>query len=132
MKMKIQTSLRRSIVVILLIAVATACLTAYYSFNPDTHSLFPQCAFHRLTGLQCPSCGNQRALHALLHGDIQTAAHHNIFFFIALPYVTALLVTSLTNCNAVQRYRKRLLSGTVIKTYILLYLLWGIIRNILP
>ena len=41
--------------------------------NPENSWWMPKCPFFVLTGLQCPSCGNTRALHALLHGHITEA-----------------------------------------------------------
>lgn len=35
--------------------------------------LLPACAFHRLTGIPCPTCGTTRAAVAFLHGDLRGA-----------------------------------------------------------
>lgn len=50
------------------------------AFPPGTagSSLYPPCPFRTLTGLDCPFCGGLRATHALLTGDIATAADRNI------------------------------------------------------
>ena len=48
-----------------------------YCFNPATHSFYPICQFHRLTGWHCPGCGMTRALHALLHGHLHAAVRDN-------------------------------------------------------
>jgi hypothetical protein len=32
--------------------------------------LLPPCAFHRLTGIPCPTCGTTRAAVAFFHGDV--------------------------------------------------------------
>ena len=112
------------------IAAAIVAIVVYYSFSPGTSAFFPQCVFHRATGLLCPSCGNQRALHALLHGDIHAAAHYNLFFLICLPYALGVLAATIfTNPTAV-RWRRTLLSGLTVRIYIALYLLWGVIRNV--
>lgn len=47
----------------------------------------PRCAFHEFTGLYCPGCGNTRAAHALLHGDVAGALRQNAFSVVALPFV---------------------------------------------
>ncbi|MDE7397749.1 MAG: DUF2752 domain-containing protein, partial [Muribaculum sp.] len=52
-------------------AVATVTITVivvtviYAVFDP-TLPWFPKCLFRQLTGLECPGCGSQRAIHALL------------------------------------------------------------------
>lgn len=38
-----------------------------------------------MTGLQCPGCGSQRAIHALLHGQLTEAWHYNAALFFAVP-----------------------------------------------
>lgn len=47
----------------------------------------PGCGFRGLTGLYCPGCGNTRASHALLHGDLLEATRQNVFFVLALPFL---------------------------------------------
>jgi hypothetical protein len=47
----------------------------------------PRCAFHVVTGLHCPGCGNTRATHALLHGDVAGALRQNALFVIGLPFL---------------------------------------------
>lgn len=48
-----------------------------YFFNPATHAFYPECQFHRLTGLNCPGCGMTRAVYALLHGHLLVALKDN-------------------------------------------------------
>lgn len=36
------------------------------------------CLWFRWTGLYCPGCGGQRALHAVLHGEVRAAASLNL------------------------------------------------------
>ena len=46
----------------------------------------PRCAFFEVTGWYCPGCGNTRAAHALLQGDLAEALRQNAFSVIALPF----------------------------------------------
>lgn len=69
------------------IAVALAALGAAVvlaTFNPSEHP-FPKCPFHWVTGLYCPGCGSQRAIHNLLNGSILLAARFNLFVVVSLP-----------------------------------------------
>lgn len=56
------------VAVILLVVMVAVPL--YFYFDPAHSYLAPKCIFRMLTGLDCPSCGNQRALHSLLNGDV--------------------------------------------------------------
>ena len=60
----------------------------YYRFNPAEVSFFPACLLRKYTGLYCPGCGAQRALHQLLHGHIREAFRYNALLVLAIPYVT--------------------------------------------
>lgn len=60
-------------------AALLALCAAFYWGDPATSRLFWPCPFHWLTGLHCPGCGAQRALHALLHGRVVEALSANAF-----------------------------------------------------
>ncbi|WP_407533038.1 DUF2752 domain-containing protein [Elizabethkingia anophelis] len=74
-----------SVVVLLLLCGGAVCI--FYQYNPETSGFFLQCPFKLLTGYDCPGCGSQRALHALLHGEIKQSFAYNPLFIIAIPYV---------------------------------------------
>ena len=48
-------------------AVGAAIL---YLRDPTGNAFFPKCMVYSATGLYCPGCGTQRALHHLLHARI--------------------------------------------------------------
>lgn len=60
-------------------------LAALFTFNPSRYSFYPFCAFHRVTGMQCPGCGGLRAAHHLLHGEVVTAFRYNQLVVVAVP-----------------------------------------------
>ena len=60
-----------------------------YFFNPSTHHFYPECQFHRLTGLNCPGCGMTRAVYALLHGEFATAMRDNALLVGVLVWLFA-------------------------------------------
>ncbi len=82
-----------------------------------------------LTGFDCPGCGSQRAIHALLTGHPAEAWHHNAAFILSLP---------LLGLTALVRLRPRLwprltrLTGSrpFILTIFFLFILWTIGRNL--
>ncbi len=61
-----------------------------FRMNPsgEWQSFFPKCIFFLVTGLQCPGCGCQRALHHLFNGRILLALQYNAMVIITLPWLT--------------------------------------------
>ncbi len=45
------------------------------------------CLFRRMTGFQCPGCGNSRAVLALLRLDVVAALKHNLLFPVEFFYI---------------------------------------------
>ena len=64
---------------------------AYFALDPATNAIFPRCPFLTLTGLKCPGCGSQRAIHCLLHADIRGAAAYYFLLVAWLPALARLL-----------------------------------------
>lgn len=58
----------------------------YFRLDPAQHP-FPRCLVYWLTGLHCPGCGTQRAVHALLHGHFKQAIGFNLLAALATPVV---------------------------------------------
>lgn len=69
--------------------VAVAALCAYYYAVDPASSPSPRCMLRLLTGYDCPGCGSQRALHALLHGRVGDAWDYNPAVFFAVPLAAA-------------------------------------------
>lgn len=59
----------------------------YFNYNPSNNSLFLPCPFKLLSGYNCPGCGSQRAIHQLLHGDLETAFQLNPLMVLSLPLI---------------------------------------------
>lgn len=68
-------------------AVLFAGAVYVYSFEPGRTGFFPLCPFRFFTGLTCPGCGSTRAIHQLLHGNLQAAFMLNPIFVIAIPFL---------------------------------------------
>jgi hypothetical protein len=56
-----------------------------FQFNPSLHGFYPRCQFYAMTGLYCPGCGAQRALHSLVHLHVLTALRDNSLLILSLP-----------------------------------------------
>jgi Protein of unknown function (DUF2752). len=78
---------QRKIRVTFLIGAILIFLLIYFLFNPQHSIFFPKCPFCTLTGLQCPGCGSQRAIHCLLHLDFVQAFNYNALLVMAIPYL---------------------------------------------
>ena len=61
-------------------------VSLYYFFNPTVSNFFPKCPFHTITGLYCPGCGSQRAIHDLMHLNIFEAINHNALMFFMFTF----------------------------------------------
>ncbi len=56
----------------------------YFNINPSEANFIPKCPLYSTTGVYCPGCGSQRALHDLLHLNIKEVIGHNLLFLLGL------------------------------------------------
>lgn len=103
----------------------------YFTFNPLDHAWFPKCAFYQMTGLECPACGSQRAIHAILHGNILEGLKTNPFILISIPYGFCLLLIVIFKTPFTDRLRAKLLNHKVVYIYCIIFVGWWIIRNLI-
>lgn len=127
-KLKIVNKIALSGGLIAIIAIL-AIIAVYLFFDPASSAWMPQCIFHRLTGLQCPGCGMQRMLHALLTGDFQAAWHYNAFLLCALPFLFFMIWLELAR-KRVPRLYARFYSLPMILIISGLLVGWFIFRNL--
>lgn len=66
----------------------------FYSHNPEEGGAFLPCPLRATTGLLCPGCGSQRAVHYLLHGAFTKAWHYNELLPLYAVYGGLLLLFS--------------------------------------
>ncbi|MBG8555165.1 DUF2752 domain-containing protein [Hymenobacter guriensis] len=97
------TSRSRASVLSLGILAGLALALLYFRLDP-AHYPFPRCPVNWLTGWYCPGCGTQRALHALLHGQLVRAAGLNL---LAVACVPLLLLGGLLEVQAFLRPQSR-------------------------
>lgn len=86
--------------------------------NPEDPSEdFLKCPLYAITGLQCPLCGTQRAVHHLLHLRFGRA-------FACNPWLVAIGMYAAV--YAAGRWRSR----RAVLTMLALTMAWGIVRNL--
>lgn len=110
--------------------VALSGLAAiYFAFDPAGSIFFPKCPFLTMTGWKCPGCGSQRAIHALLHGDLSTAWEMNALLLAELPLM-ALLAAAWMLRHRYPRLRAVFGSRPFILSVTSIIVFWTIVRNI--
>lgn len=112
-------------------AVGLLLLALYYLFDPSESGIFPACPSHLLTGYDCPGCGTQRALHALLHGDLLGVVHYNAMLVVGVPLVLTIFVSNLLR-RRYPRFHQAMNSNYVIAFAAVLTVFWTVYRNIFP
>ncbi|MDE6048536.1 MAG: DUF2752 domain-containing protein [Paramuribaculum sp.] len=105
-----------------------AILLLYASFDP-AHNPFPRCIFLSLSGLKCPGCGSQRALHAIIHGNILQAWHYNAALMVSIPLLALLCFSGIAK-NRFPTLYNRMNGRIVIWNVFFLTIGWWIARNI--
>lgn len=118
-----------ALVIIVVVALLLVFGFIYYAVDPSSSSVFPRCGFLSLTGYKCPGCGSQRAVHALLHGDVATAFRFNAMLLISIPWVAYCLLAETQRVRNPRLY-VRLNSHLVILLFFVAVLLWWVLRNI--
>lgn len=113
-----------------IVALAGICLLALYAFVDPAAHFFPRCPFLMVTGWQCPGCGSQRAIHALLTGDFSAAWHFNAMLLIMLP-VIALMLLSEAFRDRWPRMNRVLTSTPAVALIVAALVVWMIARNLL-
>ena len=112
-------------------AVAAAGgLVALRVYDPATSGVFPPCPVWYLTGWYCPGCGSLRAMHQLLHGNLQAAWAMNPLAILFFPFIGYGLVS-----HAFLVWRGRGLPGIFlpavwIRVMCGVIVLFGVLRNL--
>lgn len=96
-----------------------------YLHDPEEGG-FIGCPFRFLTGLLCPGCGSQRALHDVLHGRIGEAFDHNALLVLSIP----LLFGQWAWARLGGAGKPPSARNSVVFTWLALTVGWGVLRNI--
>ena len=115
------------------IVLVTMLAILYRTYNPNGNVYFPKCPFRELTGLKCPGCGSQRAVHYLLNFDIFNSIKENVILVLSIPYIlTGLVFDSLKNPNEnILNWRKILFGRKAIFVILTIIITFWILRNII-
>lgn len=119
---------RRKLTVVAIAIAATAVIVIYASFDPES-GFFPACPVKSLTGFDCPGCGSQRALHALLTGRVADAWHYNAVLFILAPVATVMIAAEMMR-ESHPRFYRRMTSRWAVAAVIAIIIFWTIGRNV--
>lgn len=94
--------------------------------------IYIPCFIHEVTGLYCPGCGISRMIINLCHLNFEKAYYCNQLLFISTPIFLFLIIdTFISNIRDVKPIYKKI-PNTVYYVYIVLLILFMIIRNIFP
>lgn len=71
-------------------------------------------------------------MHALLHGHVGRALSFNYFMVLSVPYALAvLLATYCPSFPLVDRYGRYVVGRVAAYVYIVLFMVWWVVRNLL-
>ena len=121
--------MRRSLVITVVIVLLLVFGFIYYAIDPATSTVFPRCTFLTITGYKCPGCGSQRAIHALLNGDIKGALGYNAMLIVAIPWIALCLFAEGQRTRRPRLY-ERLNAPLLIWLFLVAVLAWWLLRNI--
>lgn len=121
--------MRRTLIIILAIAALLVFGIIYYALDPSQSGMFPRCTFLTLTGYKCPGCGSQRAIHALLHGDVVGAFKYNALLLISIPWIALCLYAETQRIRNPRLYT-RINAPQLMWLFLITVLLWWLLRNI--
>ena len=102
----------------------------YYFNNPAESWFFLKCPVNYVTGLSCPGCGSQRAIHELLHLNFKQAFAYNPLLIAAIPY-TALGIAFNTETLKTRypKTRKFFYGQRALYVVLVVVILFFILRN---
>jgi len=115
----------RTIISLALFSLVFVLLLIFYFLNPATSHFFPPCVFYKTTGLYCPGCGTQRAVHAFLHGNFLIAFRYN-----PLPFMLTGLLTVFYLFNIFRGYKRTPFTGGQSWLVVIIIFAYFLLRNL--
>lgn len=113
-----------------MVAAIVATMILYYRLNPVDYEWMPKCPSKFISGYDCPGCGSQRALHAVLNGRFTEAWQLNPFLCSSLPLAAAVGWSSFPSLRGSGTARRITHSPVVTWAYIAAFFGWWVLRNV--
>lgn len=114
-----------------IIAAGAAAALALYAAVCFLTGAMPRCPFKWATGLDCPGCGSQRALRALLGGHPLEAWSYNLLLPMLLAYILLIILLPLCRGKRAAGIHRALTSPGAVYGLLGAVILWWVLRNIL-
>ena len=111
------------------VLILVAVIALYAAVDPESPYM-PHCMLKILTGYDCPGCGAQRSLHALLHGHVGEAWRYNAAIFALLPLLALYGAVELAGLRS-PRLTRILYHPLALYAIAAAILLWWLLRNTL-
>lgn len=89
------------------------------------------CLFYKITGLQCPGCGNSRAALALMRLDIKSALQFNLLFPLEFGYLMWVYGFCCVRYLKGKSFSYRPPFPWLDICVLILVILWGLVRNMI-
>ncbi len=122
-------SARQAVVLMALLGAAIGAVV--YVLPPSESPIYWDCPFHEITGLHCPGCGGQRALYALLHGQVVEALSLNaLAVLLFAPMGGYVFVGQVLRAVGYARVGQLPADGRWWAALIVVLALFGILRNL--
>lgn len=127
---RLRASGRKRLLVAAAVVTAAAAILCFYAMvNPDS-GWMPRCPVKMLSGWDCPGCGSQRALHALLNGDFAGAWQSNAMMIIMVPIAVAAVLAEMFP-RRLSRLHRMITAPAVIAILLVAIAAWTFGRNLL-
>lgn len=88
------------------------------------------CLIKKITGLDCPGCGNTRASLALLRFDIKSMLQYNLFFPLECVYVIGVYSACSVNYIKKGKFSYHTKPNFFDISFLVLLVLWTVVRNV--
>ena len=89
------------------------------------------CIFHVITGLDCPGCGNTRAVLSLIQLNFSEMLKYNLLFPLEAGYLLWVYFWAARKCLKTGRFSYESPLPILDRIFLILLVLWWVLRNIL-